>query len=87
MLLPEFARKLLTIVMPLGFYQYCVLPIGFSSATDKFQARMVNVFTPMLKQERPNPSINDILHTEGTHFDKHLHILDGILWKLEQAGV
>lgn len=70
--LTDFARKLLTIVIPFGFYECCVLPIGVSPATDKFQARTIGPFAPMAKPKRPDPYIDDILHTNGKNFGEHL---------------
>ena len=85
--LTDFAKKLLTVVMPFGFYECCELPMGVLPATDKFQARMVGIFAPMIKSERPNPYIGDILHTKGKDFGEHLQILDEILERLEEAGM
>ena len=85
--LTPFARKLLTVVMPFGFYECCVLPMGVLPATDKFQARMVGLFAPMIISERPDPYIDDILHTKGKDFGEHLEILDKILERLEASGM
>ena len=85
--LADVARKLLAVVMPFGFYECCVLPMGVSSATDKFQARMVGLFVPMTKSERTDPYIDDILHTKGKNFGEHLQMLDEILERLETSRV
>ena len=62
--LTEPSKKILTIVMPFGFFECCVLPMGVSPATDKFQARMVGLFASMSKETRPDPYIDDILHAK-----------------------
>ena len=84
--LTEQTQKLLTIVTTFGFFECCVLPMGIKPATDIFQSRMVGIFQPM-KENRPNPYIDNIFHGKGKDFDKHLTILDNILNHLKQAGM
>ena len=85
--LVEATRKVLTIVMPFEFDKCCVLPMRVLLATDNFQARIVGLFAPMIKQEWPNLYIDNLLHPKGKDFDAHLWILDEIFEKLELAGM
>ena len=80
------ARKLLTIVMPFGFFECLVLPMGVTPATDIFQARMVSVFASM-GENRPSPYIDDILLTKGATFEEHLNLLEICLRLLMEAGM
>ena len=41
--LNDIAKELCTIVLPLGWYQYNMLPIGIKVATDIFQVRLGDI--------------------------------------------
>ena len=84
--LDEASRKILTIVSLEGFFECLVLPMGVKPATDIFQSRMVATFSHMDESRKPNPYLDDILHTKGESFDEHLNILDEILGVLEDSG-
>jgi hypothetical protein len=60
--------------------------MGIKPATDIFQSRMVGIFQPM-KENRPNPYIDNIFQGKGNDLKEHLTILDEILGHLEQAGL
>ena len=75
--LDDAARKLLTIVLPFGYFECLVLPQGVKSATDIFQARMVSIFASM-QMNRPCPYLVDIFHYKRETFDECLQILNEI---------
>ena len=84
--LSQDASKLLTICFPFGFYEPLVLPKGITPVTDIFQARMVSCFASM-RDQKPNPYLDDILHTKGKTFEEHLTILAEVLRRLAEAGM
>ena len=70
--LKEASKKLLNIVMPFGYFECKVLPMRIKPATDIFQSHMVGIFMSMKVKTKPNPCIDDILHSKGRTFDDHL---------------
>ena len=83
----EKSRKMLNIVMPFGYFECQVLPMGVKPATDIFQTRMVSIFMSMNPLTKPDPYIDDILHSKGKSFCEHLNILAEILRRLVEAGM
>jgi len=81
--LSESAQALCTTVLPWGKYKYCRLPMGIKVATDIFQ----NVMTELLG-DLPfvRVYLDDILITTNDTYEDHLHKLDIVLNRLEQAG-
>ena len=80
----EAAKKICTIVLPWGFYQYNMLPMGLIIATDVFQARMND-----LVGELPYVIVflDDILIIGNTTFDEHLEQVFTVLKRLLEAGM
>jgi hypothetical protein len=85
-LLNHEARKILTIIMPFGAYEYLTLPMGVMPTFDLFQSRMVQMFADM-NERHPFPYIDDILHFKGTTFKEHIVILDEILQLFGKSGL
>ena len=81
--LDEASRKYVTINTQKGLYQYTRLPFGVASAPSIFQRTMDN-----LLQGIPKVCIylDDILITGATEAE-HLHNLQEVLNRLEQAGM
>jgi hypothetical protein len=72
--------------MPFGAFECLTLPMGVMPASNLFQARMIHIFAPM-KNLRPFPYIDDVLHFKGQTFEEHLSILDEILRRIGEAGL
>ena len=78
------ARKLCTIVLPFGKFEYQRLPMGLFNSSDIFQEKMSNL---MLELEYVRAYIDDLLVTTKGSFADHLVKLEAVLAKLEEAGL
>jgi len=78
------ARKLCTIVLPFGKFEYQRLPMGLCNSPDIFQEKMSNL---MLELEYVRAYIDDLLVTTKGSFADHLVKLEAVLAKLEEAGL
>ena len=63
-----------------------MVPQGIAPATDIFQSRMVALFAPMM-EKKPDPYLDDILHTKGNTLAEHVSILCEILRRIREAGL
>jgi hypothetical protein len=57
---------------------------GMKLTTDIFQSRIVSIFQPM-KQNKPNPYIEPILHGKGQDFESLLEIIAEIFKLLSKT--
>ena len=76
------AKKICTIVLPWGFYQYNMLPMGIIVATEIFQAR-----TSELLGDLPYVImfLDDILIIGNGSFDDRLEQVENVLKRLLKA--
>ena len=78
------SKKLCTIVMPWGKYEYQRLPMGLCNSPDIFQEHMSELMADL---EHVRAYIDDLLiFTKGTYED-HLNKLDEVLHRLQSAGL
>ena len=84
-LLTPNARRLCTIVLPWGKYEYIRLPMGLCNSPDIFQEKMSELMQGL---EFARAYLDDLLiiSTE-TGFDKHLDKLEQVLDRLSEAGL
>ena len=78
------SRKLCTIVLPWGKYEYLRLPMGLCNSPDIFQEKMS---TLMQDLEFVRAYIDDLLAITKGSFDDHLEKLDIVLARLREAGL
>ena len=78
------SRKLCTIVLPWGKYEYLRLPMGLCNSPDIFQEKMS---TLMQDLEFVRAYIDDLLAITNSSFDDHLEKLDVVLARLREAGL
>jgi Reverse transcriptase (RNA-dependent DNA polymerase) len=78
------AKKLCTIVLPFGKFEYQRLPMGLCNSPDIFQEKMYNL---MIKLEYVQAYIDDLLVTNKGSFEDHLDKLEAVLIKLQGAGL
>ena len=85
MVLTPFSRRLCTIVLPWGKYEYCRLPMGLCISPDVFQEKMSELMAGL---EFARAYLDDLLiiSTESG-FDKHLEKLEQVLTRLQEAGL
>ena len=81
--LDEESREYTTINTHKGLYQYTRLPFGVASAPAIFQRTIENILQGI---KHVCVYLDDILVT-GTTEEEHLHNLDQVLSKLENAGI
>ena len=74
--LMPFNKRLCTIVMPWGKYEYQCLPMGLCNSPDIFQECMFELF---LDIEYVQAYINDLLVTSCSTFKEHLEHLEKVL--------
>jgi Reverse transcriptase (RNA-dependent DNA polymerase) len=85
MLLTPFARRLCTIVLPWGKYEYCRLPMGLSVSPDIFQEKMSEIMAGL---DFARAYLDDLLMISTEKgFDKHLEKLEQVLNRLSEAGL
>ena len=78
------SRKLCTIVLPWGKYEYQRLPQGICNGPDVFQEKMIELFDGM---EYIRAYIDDLLILSTGDYADHLEKLEATLIKLKQAGL
>ena len=78
------SRKLCTIVLPWGKYEYLRLPMGLCNSPDIFQEKMS---TLMQDLEFVRAYIDDLLVITKGSLDDHLEKLDEVLARLHEAGL
>ena len=75
--LMPFSKRLCTIIMPWGQYEYQCLPMGLCNSPNIFQVRMFELF---LDLEYVRAYIYDLLVTSCSTFKKHLECLKKVLF-------
>ena len=83
-LLSPSARKLCTIVLPFGKYEYQKLPIGLANSPDIFQEKMSILMQDL---EFVQAYINDLLILTTGNWEEHLNHLEKVFQKLLQPGL
>jgi len=78
------SRKLCTIVLPFGKFEYQRLPQGICNGPDIFQEKIYELFDGM---EYIRAYIDDLLVLTKGNYEDHLDKLDKTLEKLTQAGL
>lgn len=78
------AKKLCTIVLPWGKYEYQRLPMGLCNSPDIFQEKMNDLFAGMAEVRA---YIDDLLVITNGSFEEHLAKLDVVLGRLRRAGL
>ena len=78
------SRKLCTIVLPWGKYEYNALPMGLCSSCDIFQEKMSELMQGL---EFVRTYIDDLLCITNSTFDDHLVHLEKVLKRLQKAGL
>ncbi len=78
------SRKLCTIVLPFGKFEYQRLPQGICNGPDIFQEKMSELFDGF---EFIRAYLDDLLNLTKGDFDDHLDKLDLTLKKLQEAGL
>ena len=74
-----FSRKLCTIILPWGKYEYQNLPMGLCNSPDIFQENMNELSNGV---EYVRTYIDDLLIIRNKSFDDHINKLDKVLSKL-----
>ena len=77
-------RKLCTIVLPWGKYEYCRLPMGLCNSPDIFQEKINNTFSGL---DYVQAYIDDILCLSKGDWNDHLCKLEEIFKRLSAAGL
>ena len=83
-LLSPQARKLCTIVLPFGKYEYQKLPMGLANSPDIFQEKMSNLMQDL---EYVRAYIDDLLIITPGTWEEHLTHLEQVFVRLQQAGL
>jgi hypothetical protein len=78
------AKKLCTIVLPWGKYEYQKLPMGLCNSPDIFQEKMNELFVGM---DNVRAYIDDLLLITCGTYEEHLTELDEVLLRLRKAGL
>ena len=82
--LDPLSRKLCTIVLPWGKYEYQSLPMGLSNSADIFQERMSELMEGL---EFVRAYIDDLLVVTAGSYEDHLLKLEEVLKRIEKAGL
>ena len=77
------SRKLCTIVLPWGKFEYQKLPMGLCNSPDIFQEKMNELFIGL---EYVRAYIDDLLIISNGSFEDHLNKLNVVFQKLQDAG-
>ena len=77
------SRKLCTIVLPWGKFEYQKLPMGLCNSPDIFQEKMNELFHDL---EYVRAYIDDLLIISNSSFQDHLNKVKIFLNKLKAAG-
>ena len=83
MKLCPISRRLCTIVLPWGKFEYQKLPMGLCNSPDIFQEKMNELFIGL---EYVRAYIDDLLVISNGSFEDHLNKLDVVFKKLQDAG-
>ena len=78
------SRKLCTIILPWGKYEYQRLPMGLCNSPDIFQEKMCSLFADL---EHVRAYIDDLLIISNSTYSDHLDKLDKVLHRVEKAGL
>jgi hypothetical protein len=78
------SKRLCTIVLPWGKYEYQKLPMGLSNSPDIFQEKML---TLMAGLEFICTYIDDLLVMTMSTWEDHLQCLELVFERLSQAGL
>jgi hypothetical protein len=82
--LSPHSKRLCTIVLPWGKYEYQRLPMGLCNSPDIFQEKMSNL---MIGLEYVRTYIDDLLVITHGSFEDHLQKLGTVLNRLRTAGL
>ena len=82
-LTPE-SKKLCTITLPWGKYEYQRLPMGLCNSPDIFQEKMSTLLSDL---EYVRAYIDDLLIITNLSYEDHLDKLDEVLTRVEKAGL
>ena len=80
---PE-SKKLCTIVLPFGKFEYQRLPMGLSNSPDIFQERMMEI---MQELDFVRAYIDDLLCISCDSFEDHMEKLEEIFIRIQKAGL
>ena len=78
------SRKLCTIILPFGKFEYQRLPQGICNGPDIFQEKMAELFDGF---EYVRAYIDDLLVLTKGDFDDHLDKMEQVFIKLQEAGL
>ena len=78
------SKKLCTLVLPWGKYEYQVLPMGLSNSPDIFSEKMGNLMQDL---EYVRTYIDDLVVITTGDFNDHLEKLGEVLKRLRDAGL
>ena len=78
------SKRVCTIVLPWGKYEYQVLPMGLSNSPDIFQENMSNLFRDL---DFVREYIDDLLITSSGSLQDHLEKVEQVLQRLQKAGL
>jgi hypothetical protein len=82
--LSPFSKRLCTIVLPFGKYEYQRLPMGLCNSPDIFQEKMTELFDGF---DYVRAYIDDLLCTTKGDFDDHLQKIEAVFQRLKDAGL
>ena len=82
--LNPFSKKLCTIVLPWGKYEYQKLSMGLSNSPDILQEKMNELLSGL---EYVRAYIDDLLILTTDSWDTHINQLDEVLNRLQKAGL
>ena len=80
---PE-SKKLCTIVLPFGKFEYQRLPMGLSNSPDIFQERMMEIMRDL---DYVRAYIDDLLCISCDSFEDHMEKLEQIFIRIQKAGL
>ena len=78
------SKRLCTIVLPWGKYEYQKLPMGLCNSPDIFQERMSSLMQDL---DYVRAYINDLLILTKSNWKDHLEKVEKVLQKLKKAGL
>ena len=78
------SKRLCTVVLPWGKYEYQRLPMGLCNSPDIFQERMSTLMGDL---EYVRTYIDDLLCITNSTWDDHLEKLEEVLKRVRQAGL
>ena len=82
--LSPHSKRLCTIVLPWGKYEYQRLPMGLSNSPDIFQERMSGLMADL---DFVRAYIDDLLCISKGNWDDHIEKLDAVFARLQKAGL